>query len=230
MVRSGSHRVARSGPTWPVYNALRMVFVKHWPLAAKAGKDSSIDPRGIRMDDQVDHSRRRLLTAATVGTGAIGVAFAAAPFPGLVEPEFAGRGARRAGRSRCIQARAGPAAEGRLARTAGLRRAPLEASGRTPRRPQPAASRPESATTRSNRRTSRRRCRRARATRSTGSASPCARTSGARRSEPWNRTPGSSCRASTLERNGREASIAPATAPNTMRPAGCSRICRRRRI
>ncbi|MDE1923457.1 MAG: ubiquinol-cytochrome c reductase iron-sulfur subunit [Gammaproteobacteria bacterium] len=32
------------------------------------------------MDDQVDHSRRRLLTVATVGTGAIGVAFAAAPF------------------------------------------------------------------------------------------------------------------------------------------------------
>lgn len=32
------------------------------------------------MDDQVDHSRRRLLTAATVGTGAIGAAFAAAPF------------------------------------------------------------------------------------------------------------------------------------------------------
>jgi ubiquinol-cytochrome c reductase iron-sulfur subunit len=32
------------------------------------------------MSDQVDHSRRRLLTAATVGTGAIGVAFAAAPF------------------------------------------------------------------------------------------------------------------------------------------------------
>jgi ubiquinol-cytochrome c reductase iron-sulfur subunit len=30
--------------------------------------------------DQVDHSRRRLLTAATVGTGAIGVAFAAVPF------------------------------------------------------------------------------------------------------------------------------------------------------
>ncbi len=32
------------------------------------------------MDDQVDHSRRRLLTAATVGTGAIGAVFAAAPF------------------------------------------------------------------------------------------------------------------------------------------------------
>jgi ubiquinol-cytochrome c reductase iron-sulfur subunit len=30
--------------------------------------------------DQVDHGRRRLLTAATVGTGAIGVAFAAVPF------------------------------------------------------------------------------------------------------------------------------------------------------
>jgi ubiquinol-cytochrome c reductase iron-sulfur subunit len=32
------------------------------------------------MNDQVDHSRRRLLTAATVGTGAIGAAFAAVPF------------------------------------------------------------------------------------------------------------------------------------------------------
>jgi ubiquinol-cytochrome c reductase iron-sulfur subunit len=32
------------------------------------------------MTEQVDHSRRRLLTAATVGTGAIGVAFAAIPF------------------------------------------------------------------------------------------------------------------------------------------------------
>jgi ubiquinol-cytochrome c reductase iron-sulfur subunit len=32
------------------------------------------------MSDQVDHGRRRLLTAATVGTGAIGVAFAAIPF------------------------------------------------------------------------------------------------------------------------------------------------------
>jgi ubiquinol-cytochrome c reductase iron-sulfur subunit len=35
---------------------------------------------GDRMSDEVDHSRRRLLTAATVGTGAIGVAFAAVPF------------------------------------------------------------------------------------------------------------------------------------------------------
>lgn len=32
------------------------------------------------MSDQVDHSRRRLLTVATAGTGAIGVVFAAAPF------------------------------------------------------------------------------------------------------------------------------------------------------
>ena len=32
------------------------------------------------MNEEVDHSRRRLLTAATVGTGAIGVAFAAIPF------------------------------------------------------------------------------------------------------------------------------------------------------
>jgi ubiquinol-cytochrome c reductase iron-sulfur subunit len=33
-----------------------------------------------RMSDEVDHSRRRLLTAATVGTGVIGAAFAAIPF------------------------------------------------------------------------------------------------------------------------------------------------------
>ncbi len=32
------------------------------------------------MSDQVDHSRRRLLTFATAGTGAIGAVFAAAPF------------------------------------------------------------------------------------------------------------------------------------------------------
>jgi ubiquinol-cytochrome c reductase iron-sulfur subunit len=32
------------------------------------------------MTDEVDHSRRRLLTAATVGTGVVGVAFAAIPF------------------------------------------------------------------------------------------------------------------------------------------------------
>jgi ubiquinol-cytochrome c reductase iron-sulfur subunit len=35
---------------------------------------------GDRMSEEVDHSRRRLLTAATVGTGVIGVAFAAIPF------------------------------------------------------------------------------------------------------------------------------------------------------
>jgi ubiquinol-cytochrome c reductase iron-sulfur subunit len=38
------------------------------------------------MNDQVDHSRRRLLTAATVGTGAIGAAFAAIPFLASWEP------------------------------------------------------------------------------------------------------------------------------------------------
>src|SRR5579864_3099312 len=32
------------------------------------------------MSEDVDHSRRRLLTAATVGTGVIGAAFAALPF------------------------------------------------------------------------------------------------------------------------------------------------------
>jgi ubiquinol-cytochrome c reductase iron-sulfur subunit len=38
------------------------------------------------MTDQVDHSRRRLLTAATAGTGAIGVAFAAIPFLSSWQP------------------------------------------------------------------------------------------------------------------------------------------------
>lgn len=38
------------------------------------------------MNDHVDHSRRRLLTAATVGTGAIGVAFAAVPFLASWQP------------------------------------------------------------------------------------------------------------------------------------------------
>jgi ubiquinol-cytochrome c reductase iron-sulfur subunit len=38
------------------------------------------------MNEKVDLGRRRLLTAATVGTGAIGVAFAAAPFIASWEP------------------------------------------------------------------------------------------------------------------------------------------------
>jgi ubiquinol-cytochrome c reductase iron-sulfur subunit len=44
------------------------------------GEDLSTIFEGDRMSEEVDHSRRRLLTAATVGTGAIGVAFAAVPF------------------------------------------------------------------------------------------------------------------------------------------------------
>ena len=38
------------------------------------------------MKDEVDHSRRQLLTAATVGTGAIGVVFAAIPFLASWQP------------------------------------------------------------------------------------------------------------------------------------------------
>jgi ubiquinol-cytochrome c reductase iron-sulfur subunit len=38
------------------------------------------------MNEQVDHSRRRLLTAAAAGTGAIGVAFAAVPFLASWQP------------------------------------------------------------------------------------------------------------------------------------------------
>jgi ubiquinol-cytochrome c reductase iron-sulfur subunit len=38
------------------------------------------------MSDQVDHSRRRLLTVATAGTGAIGLAFVAVPFLSSWQP------------------------------------------------------------------------------------------------------------------------------------------------
>jgi ubiquinol-cytochrome c reductase iron-sulfur subunit len=43
-------------------------------------EDLSTFFEGDRMTEDVDHSRRRLLTAATVGTGVIGAAFAAIPF------------------------------------------------------------------------------------------------------------------------------------------------------
>jgi ubiquinol-cytochrome c reductase iron-sulfur subunit len=43
-------------------------------------EDLSTIFEGERMSEDVDHSRRRLLTAATVGTGVIGAAFAAIPF------------------------------------------------------------------------------------------------------------------------------------------------------
>jgi ubiquinol-cytochrome c reductase iron-sulfur subunit len=43
-------------------------------------EDLSTIFEGNRMSEDVDHSRRRLLTAATVGTGVIGAAFAAIPF------------------------------------------------------------------------------------------------------------------------------------------------------
>jgi ubiquinol-cytochrome c reductase iron-sulfur subunit len=43
-------------------------------------EDLSTIFEGGRMSEDVDHSRRRLLTAATVGTGVIGAAFAAIPF------------------------------------------------------------------------------------------------------------------------------------------------------
>jgi ubiquinol-cytochrome c reductase iron-sulfur subunit len=44
------------------------------------------------MSDRVDHSRRRLLTAATVGTGAIGAVFAALPFLSSWQPSARAKG------------------------------------------------------------------------------------------------------------------------------------------
>src|SRR6202030_3290538 len=61
-----------------VYNALPTFFGKLYDFRALREDLSKF--RGRSMSDEVDHGRRRLLTAATVGTGAIGVAFAAVPF------------------------------------------------------------------------------------------------------------------------------------------------------
>src|SRR5258708_30247901 len=68
-----------------VYNALPIFFWKHYGQRGLR-EDLSTLGRNNRMSDQVDHSRRRLLTAATVGTGAIGVAFAAVPFLASWQP------------------------------------------------------------------------------------------------------------------------------------------------
>jgi ubiquinol-cytochrome c reductase iron-sulfur subunit len=68
-----------------VYNALPIFFGKHYGQRG-LGEDLSTLRRDNRMNDHVDHSRRRLLTAATVGTGAIGVAFAAVPFLASWQP------------------------------------------------------------------------------------------------------------------------------------------------
>ncbi len=76
------------------------------------------------MNDQVDHSRRRLLTAATVGTGAIGVAFAAVPFLASWQPSAR---AKALGAPVAVDASkldAGTDAEGGVARAARVRRAP----------------------------------------------------------------------------------------------------------
>jgi ubiquinol-cytochrome c reductase iron-sulfur subunit len=54
-------------------------------------EDLSTISKGVRMSEHVDHSRRRLLTAATVGTGAIGVAFAAVPFIASWKPSARAR-------------------------------------------------------------------------------------------------------------------------------------------
>ena len=48
------------------------------------------DPVGSP-SEQIDHSRRRLLTAATVAVGAVGVAFAAVPFIASWEPSARAR-------------------------------------------------------------------------------------------------------------------------------------------
>ena len=51
--------------------------------SAPAAADAALPIEGI---DQVDHSRRRLLTAATSGIGAVGVVFAAVPFISSWQP------------------------------------------------------------------------------------------------------------------------------------------------
>ena len=69
-----------------VYNAPPIIFGKHYGHRVLREELSTLRPvadelRGeIVMNVPVDHSRRRLLTAATAGFGAVGIAFAAVPF------------------------------------------------------------------------------------------------------------------------------------------------------
>ena len=181
-------------------------------------------------DDQVDHSRRHLLTAATAGIGAVGVVFAAVPFISSWQPSAARKSARRAGDRRCLEARRRPDVEGRVARPAGVHRPQEQGRGRGARESRRSAWPIRIRTTRCSRTTSRMRDRRGRAIPNTGWASRCARTSVARRSARSSRTTPFRWRAPIWDRIGRAGSIAPATARSTTSPDGYSRACRRRRI
>ena len=89
-----------------------------------------IRTRGGEWREQVDHSRRRLLTAATVGVGAVGVAFAAVPFIASWQPS---ERAKALGAPVAVDASKledGPDAEGRLARPARVRGAPEQGGPR----------------------------------------------------------------------------------------------------
>ena len=133
-------------------------------------------------DDQVDHSRRRLLTAATAGTGAVGVVFAAVPFIASWQPSERAKALGAPVDVDASKLEDGPDAEGRMARTAGVRRAPEQGGDRCARATTTTCWRIRTPTTRCSRPTSRRRARCARAIPSTGWVSRCARTWAARRS------------------------------------------------
>ncbi len=182
------------------------------------------------MNDQVDHSRRRLLTAATVGTGAIGVAFAAVPFLASWQPS-----ARAKALGAPVEVDASKLEAGQMLKVVWRGQAVFvvrRAQGIVDQlgRPRCDAGRSRSPTIRRSPLTLNRAAPRARAIPSTGWAWRCARISDARRWVRSSRTIRFRWRAPISVRTGPAASIARATARNTICRAVCSRACRHRRI
>ena len=78
------------------------------------------------MTDEVDHSRRRLLTAATVGTGVVGARIRRDSVYRLLETQRARQSVGRSGRSRCLETRSRPNDESRVARSGRVRGPPRQ--------------------------------------------------------------------------------------------------------
>ena len=191
--------------------------------AAKTAAESVVPVDDI---EAVDHSRRRLLTAATAGVGAVGSRFRGGAVHLLVAAERSRQGARRAGRGRCLQARGRPDAQGRMARSAGLRGAAEQGGHRCARGAQRSAGGSEfrrlaAAAVHQGRRS----CAGAKpgVLGGIGGVHPSRLLAARVRSS---RTTRFRSRARISGRTGRAASIARVTARSTTSQAGSSRACR----
>ena len=182
------------------------------------------------MSDEVDHSRRRLLTAATVGTGAIGVAFVAVPFLASWLPS-----ARAKALGAPVEVDASKLESGQMMKVVWrgqavfvVRRSKVvvDAFWAITMPCWPIRSR----MTPNSRPTSNRRAPRGRAILKCGWAWRSARIWAVRRSARSNRTTRFKWPARTWAPIGRADSIALATVRSTTSRVECSKACRRRRI